>query len=67
MVLWGSYGDQYLVSSGELEIPYDGYDPGGNPTVLVTSISLLSLIDKDDYWNGNYDNLVPVKNVFLED
>ena len=67
MVLWGSYGEQYLVSSGELEIPYDGYDPGGNPTVLVTSIPLLALIDKDDYWNGNYDNLVPVKNVFLED
>ena len=65
-MIFGTYGDQYLVSSGDVIVYYDGYDPGGRPAVLPQSVIQMALIDQEDYWKCNYEFTI-IKDVFLED
>lgn len=58
-----SYGNKYLVTAGDLEIPLNGFDPAGNPIIINYTIPQLALIDPEDFWNSDY-NFEPVKNTF---
>ncbi len=62
----GEFGDEFLVTSGTLEIPKDGFDPDGNPMVYNAIMSKLSVIKKEDFWNNRFDAMEPVEDVFLE-
>ena len=62
----GEFGDEFLVTSGTLEVPVDSFDPAGNPIVTDMIISKLSVIKKEDFWNNRFDAMEPVEDVFLE-
>lgn len=62
----GEFGDEFLVTSGTLEVPMDGFDPDGNPMVVDMVMSKLSVIKKEDFWNNRFDAMEPVEDVFLE-
>ena len=62
----GEFGDEFLVTSGTLEVPMDGIDPDGNPMVVDMVMSKLSVIKKEDFWNNRFDAMEPVEDVFLE-
>ena len=65
-VIFGTFGDKYLVTAGELEIPFNSTDMEGNPMIATMYMSELALIDIQDYWDSNY-NFEPIKNTFLEE
>ena len=62
----GEFGDEFLVTSGTLEVPVDSFDPAGNPIVTDVLMSKLSVIKKEDFWNNRFDAMEPVEDVFLE-
>lgn len=53
-VILGAFGDKYLVTAGNLEIPFDDFDPAGNPMISIMYFNRLALIDIDDYWDSEY-------------
>ncbi len=63
-IILGAFGDKYMVTAGELEIPYDDFDPAGNPIINTRLVSRLALIDSDDYWNSEY-NFERIRDTFL--
>ena len=63
-VILGAFGDKYLVTAGNLEIPFDDFDPAGNPMISIMYFNRLALIDIDDYWNSEY-NFERIRDTFL--
>lgn len=62
----GEYETEFLVTTGNLEVPMDDTAPDGSPIITNVIMDNLAVIDKDDYWNSIY-NFENIKNVFLED
>ena len=65
-VIIGEFGDDYLVTGGDLIIPYEGKDPAGRDVIMEVYVNQLVLINKEDYWNSAF-NFKPVTNTFFEE
>lgn len=64
-MIQGEFGDKFLVIVGNDIMPTPDHAPDGTPITTDVHWPKKALIDKKDYWNGNY-NLQEITNAYLE-
>lgn len=64
-MIQGEFGDKFLVTVGNDIVPTPDHAPDGTPITTDVHWPKKALIEKKDYWNGNY-NLQAIANAYLD-